>query len=253
MQHLPCLRAPVGHVLEEPPKEVVERRQGAAGVSVYPGAVVRAGVACAGAWPVGRGAATGRGGRDTRQPSALLLVARGRSGPSLVGALPRWEGTHARGGTRRPRCAQVRLAARLPLLQPFCWIPKKPESQWQKVDYIMEFSEWLYYRQFPLEDVVFHLKWAIDILAEDALLWASRPGAGRRGAAGAEDAGEGRPLGAGHPPLGAPGHRRPHIPLRGHVPCGLAQVRAPAAPLGAHPRPPGLPEAQPSTVREGGG
>ncbi|XP_010857855.1 PREDICTED: protein CFAP46, partial [Bison bison bison] len=41
---------------------------------------------------------------------------------------------------------------------------QKPESEWQKVDYIMEFSEWLYYKQFPLEDVIFHLKWAIDIL-----------------------------------------------------------------------------------------
>ena len=31
------------------------------------------------------------------------------------------------------------------------------------MDYILEFSEWLYYKQFPLEDVIFHLKWAIDI------------------------------------------------------------------------------------------
>ncbi|KAF5914545.1 hypothetical protein HPG69_010817 [Diceros bicornis minor] len=41
---------------------------------------------------------------------------------------------------------------------------QKPESEWQKVDYIMEFSEWLYYKQFPINDVIFHLKWAIDIL-----------------------------------------------------------------------------------------
>ncbi|XP_043331937.1 cilia- and flagella-associated protein 46 [Cervus canadensis] len=41
---------------------------------------------------------------------------------------------------------------------------QKPESEWQKVDSIMEFSEWLYHKQFPLEDVAFHLKWAIDIL-----------------------------------------------------------------------------------------
>lgn len=46
----------------------------------------------------------------------------------------------------------------------FCLIPKKPESTWHKVDYIMEFSEWLYYQQFPIEDVTFHLNWAIDIL-----------------------------------------------------------------------------------------
>ncbi|XP_059947631.1 cilia- and flagella-associated protein 46 [Mesoplodon densirostris] len=41
---------------------------------------------------------------------------------------------------------------------------QKPESEWQKVDCIMEFSEWLYHKQFPLEDVIFHLEWAIDIL-----------------------------------------------------------------------------------------
>lgn len=28
----------------------------------------------------------------------------------------------------------------------------------------MEFSEWLYYKQFPLEDVVALLEWAIEIL-----------------------------------------------------------------------------------------
>uniref|UniRef100_A0A8D0Q223 Cilia and flagella associated protein 46 n=1 Tax=Sus scrofa TaxID=9823 RepID=A0A8D0Q223_PIG len=43
---------------------------------------------------------------------------------------------------------------------------QKPESEWQKVDYIMEFSQWLYHKQFPLEDVVFHLKWAVDILLQ---------------------------------------------------------------------------------------
>ncbi|XP_023564812.1 cilia- and flagella-associated protein 46 [Octodon degus] len=41
---------------------------------------------------------------------------------------------------------------------------QKPESEWQKVDYIMEFSEWLYHKQFPLEDVVAQLTWAIEIL-----------------------------------------------------------------------------------------
>ncbi|XP_037661046.1 cilia- and flagella-associated protein 46 [Choloepus didactylus] len=41
---------------------------------------------------------------------------------------------------------------------------QKPENEWQKVDYITEFSEWLYHRQFPLEEVTFHLRWAIDIL-----------------------------------------------------------------------------------------
>ncbi|XP_038168284.1 cilia- and flagella-associated protein 46 [Arvicola amphibius] len=41
---------------------------------------------------------------------------------------------------------------------------QKPESNWQKVDYIVEFSEWMYYKQFPMEDVIAHLEWAIEIL-----------------------------------------------------------------------------------------
>ncbi|KAM9197443.1 cilia- and flagella-associated protein 46 [Dugong dugon] len=41
---------------------------------------------------------------------------------------------------------------------------QKPESAWQKVDYILELGEWLYYQQCPLEDVLFHLTWAIEIL-----------------------------------------------------------------------------------------
>lgn len=49
-------------------------------------------------------------------------------------------------------------------LPPFLWGPQKPESEWQKVDYIVEFSKWLYHRQFPIDDVAFHLNWAIDIL-----------------------------------------------------------------------------------------
>ena len=28
----------------------------------------------------------------------------------------------------------------------------------------MEFSEWLYYKQFPMKDVIAHLEWAIEIL-----------------------------------------------------------------------------------------
>lgn len=82
----------------------------------------------------------------------------------------------------------------------FCLIPKKPESEWQKVDYIMEFSEWLYHNQFPLEDVVFHLEWAIDILLR------MRPDRGSpepaaAGAAGAGAAGERRGGGGrGRPP-----------------------------------------------------
>ncbi|CAN0555915.1 unnamed protein product [Rangifer tarandus platyrhynchus] len=72
---------------------------------------------------------------------------------------------------------------------------QKPESEWQKVDSIMEFSEFLYYKQFPLEDVVFHLKWAIDILLRMQPV-GSIPEPAGVGAADAGDAG-----GAGPPSL----------------------------------------------------
>nr|XP_023417215.1 cilia- and flagella-associated protein 46 isoform X2 [Cavia porcellus] len=41
---------------------------------------------------------------------------------------------------------------------------QKPESEWQKIDYIMEFGEWLYHKQFPLDDVFSQLTWATEIL-----------------------------------------------------------------------------------------
>uniref|UniRef100_H0XQW3 Cilia and flagella associated protein 46 n=1 Tax=Otolemur garnettii TaxID=30611 RepID=H0XQW3_OTOGA len=41
---------------------------------------------------------------------------------------------------------------------------QKPGTEWQKTDYVLEFSEWLYHKQFPLKDVVYHLQWAIEIL-----------------------------------------------------------------------------------------
>lgn len=44
----------------------------------------------------------------------------------------------------------------------------------------MEFSEWLYCQQFPIDDVAFHLNWAIDIVltmtpAQEALEPAGEP------------------------------------------------------------------------------
>lgn len=198
---------------------------------------------------MGRGASTGRGGRGHSpafRPAARRPWRSGRAwwGPSALAG----EEPDARGALCGCRAAAARSSL-------FCWIPKKPESQWQKVDYIMEFSEWLYYRQFPLEDVVFHLKWAIDILLRMHPVGRVPEPAGV-GAAGAEDAGEGRlRLGAGHPPLGAPGHRRPHIPLPGTLPAGLPRLgpcRARWVPILASTRA-RAPEAQPSAVREGGG
>ncbi|KAJ8014503.1 hypothetical protein DPEC_G00040900 [Dallia pectoralis] len=37
-------------------------------------------------------------------------------------------------------------------------------SQWQKVDYLLEFGEWLYCQNFPLVDAQNQINWAIDIL-----------------------------------------------------------------------------------------
>ena len=39
-----------------------------------------------------------------------------------------------------------------------------PVHLWQKVDYIMEFSEWLYQHQFPVEDALGQLQWALTLL-----------------------------------------------------------------------------------------
>ncbi|XP_028917550.1 cilia- and flagella-associated protein 46 isoform X3 [Ornithorhynchus anatinus] len=40
---------------------------------------------------------------------------------------------------------------------------QKQENAWQKVDFLMEFAEWLYFKQFPLTDAIYQLNWAIDI------------------------------------------------------------------------------------------
>ncbi|XP_032047141.1 cilia- and flagella-associated protein 46 [Aythya fuligula] len=41
---------------------------------------------------------------------------------------------------------------------------QKQENEWQKVDYLMEFAEWLYCNQFPLNDVIKPLDWAVGLL-----------------------------------------------------------------------------------------
>lgn len=35
---------------------------------------------------------------------------------------------------------------------------------WLKVDYILALSEWLYTHQFPVEEALSHLKWALNLL-----------------------------------------------------------------------------------------
>ncbi|XP_018424570.1 PREDICTED: cilia- and flagella-associated protein 46-like, partial [Nanorana parkeri] len=41
---------------------------------------------------------------------------------------------------------------------------KKPENDWQKVEYLLELAEWLYCKQFPLSHAMNMLDWAVDIL-----------------------------------------------------------------------------------------
>ncbi|XP_030342205.1 cilia- and flagella-associated protein 46 isoform X3 [Strigops habroptila] len=41
---------------------------------------------------------------------------------------------------------------------------QKQENEWQKVDYLMEFAEWLYHNQFPHDDVIKPLDWVVDFL-----------------------------------------------------------------------------------------
>ncbi|XP_074015315.1 cilia- and flagella-associated protein 46 [Numenius arquata] len=41
---------------------------------------------------------------------------------------------------------------------------QKQENEWQKVDYLVEFAEWLYCNQFHLSDVIKPLDWVVDLL-----------------------------------------------------------------------------------------
>uniref|UniRef100_H2ZYN0 Cilia and flagella associated protein 46 n=1 Tax=Latimeria chalumnae TaxID=7897 RepID=H2ZYN0_LATCH len=41
---------------------------------------------------------------------------------------------------------------------------QKPESNWQKIDYLIEFGEWLYCNHFPITDAINQLEWAVEIL-----------------------------------------------------------------------------------------
>lgn len=45
---------------------------------------------------------------------------------------------------------------------------QSPAHGWQKVEYLLEFSEWLYQQQFPVQDALDQLQWATDILLKMA-------------------------------------------------------------------------------------
>ncbi|XP_056005172.1 cilia- and flagella-associated protein 46-like isoform X7 [Ostrea edulis] len=39
-----------------------------------------------------------------------------------------------------------------------------PSNEWLKVDYLLEFGQWLYSNEFPLQDAIDQLEWAVDIM-----------------------------------------------------------------------------------------
>lgn len=40
---------------------------------------------------------------------------------------------------------------------------------WKKVDYILAFSEWLYTHQYPVQDTLSHLQWALTLLLQSGM------------------------------------------------------------------------------------
>ena len=41
---------------------------------------------------------------------------------------------------------------------------QSPSNEFQKVEYLLEFGQWLYANEFPLQDVLDQVEWAVDIL-----------------------------------------------------------------------------------------
>ena len=44
--------------------------------------------------------------------------------------------------------------------------PQSSSHTWQKVDYLLEFSEWLYAHQYPVQDALSHLQWGLTLLQQ---------------------------------------------------------------------------------------
>ncbi|XP_070541399.1 cilia- and flagella-associated protein 46-like isoform X2 [Ptychodera flava] len=53
-------------------------------------------------------------------------------------------------------------------------------SEWQKVDYLLEFSEWLFINEFPLQDCMDQVEWAVDILLNMKFEVAKSAGSARK-------------------------------------------------------------------------
>jgi len=37
-------------------------------------------------------------------------------------------------------------------------------NEWLKADLLMEFGQWLYYYEFPLQDAIDQVEWSVDII-----------------------------------------------------------------------------------------
>ena len=47
-------------------------------------------------------------------------------------------------------------------------LPQSPSHSWQKVEYLLEFGEWLYCHQFPMQDALDQFQEAVHILSTTA-------------------------------------------------------------------------------------
>ena len=41
---------------------------------------------------------------------------------------------------------------------------QSPSNEWLKIDLLIEFGQWLYSNEFPLQDAIDQIEWAVDII-----------------------------------------------------------------------------------------
>ena len=59
-----------------------------------------------------------------------------------------------------PKCVDMLS----PKIYHVCIFLQSPSNEWQKFDYLLEFGQWLYHNEFPLQDSLEQFEWAVDIL-----------------------------------------------------------------------------------------
>ncbi len=45
-----------------------------------------------------------------------------------------------------------------------CCVFQSDETKWQKVEYLLEFAQWMYCAEYPIRDVLDQTQWAVDVL-----------------------------------------------------------------------------------------